>query len=635
MAGLPALLPLLPLGTGSALLAAALPLSAPVPLHPIARRVPLSAPPPAPLPASAPAARATPGSDDSPLSLPRQASGDALRINGLRQQARWQIEAGELWLPLEVLEGQLGVNRRRDSDGALVLEWYGEQLVVPDGRQRSLDDEVAVPVLALLRALGVDTRVRGPLLELDLPARTLLGIRSRDLGSGARRVVLDLAGPSLLRSGDGRLLLGASATALQQQQLAELGLAPQQQGGWLSLQADGQRLSLAGPWRLVLDLPGGTRAGSGDAATADPNGTGPRPLGADPRLAQLMGQGLAIERRVVPGSSGAVLIHSVRLDPATVPLDLRPLNRPDGMQGLSSLSQLARGEAALIAINGGYFNRVNRLPLGALRDGGEWLSGPILNRGAIGWQAGALPSFGRLSLEESVEDNQGRRWPLTSLNSGYVQKGVARYTSAWGRSYTPISGQEMAVLLRAGQVVQRYEPGSLAGGVALRPGEDLLVARGGLLLPWQPGDTLQLRSRPSHPLGFSPYVIGGGPLLLQGGQLVLNGSAEGFSPGFLGQGAPRSVIASDGRQLWLLTLQGMGSAGPTLMETALLLQNQGLRDALNLDGGSSTGLVLGQDQAVKGRGVAAAVHNGLGLVPRGGLSSAGSTPALGELLAGP
>jgi hypothetical protein len=614
MAGLPALLPLLPLGAGSTLLAAVLPLTAPPPLSAPAERPALGRP----------SASASPG-------LPRQAAGDALQINGLRQQARWQIEGGELWLPLEVLEGQLGVTRRAAADGGLALEWYGERLVLTPGRERSLADEVAVPALGLLQPLGVTAAVRGRLLELSLPARPLLGIRSRDLGSGGRRVVFDLASPSLLRSGDGQLLLGADSSALQRRQLAELGLAPRQQGAWLALQAEGQRLSLAGPWRLVLDLP--ARAGGGSPTAADPNGTANRPLGSDPRLAQLMGQGLAIERRVASSGSGRVLIHSVRLDPAGVPLELRPLNRPDGMQGLSSLSQLARGEAALIAINGGYFNRVNRLPLGAVRDGGVWLSGPILNRGAIGWQPGALPSFGRLSLEESVVDRQGQRWPLTSLNSGYVQKGLARYTSAWGRSYTPISGQEMAVLLRDGRVQQRYEPGSLAGGVPLRPGEELLVARGGLLLPWQPGEALQVRSRPSHPLGFNPFVMGGGPLLLQNGQLVLNGTAEGFSAGFLGQGAPRTVIASDGRQLWLLTLQGVGDAGPTLLETALLLQQQGLRDALNLDGGSSTGLVLGQEHTVKGRGVAAAVHNGLGLVPRGERIGAGAGG--GELLAGP
>jgi hypothetical protein len=311
-----------------------------------------------------------------------------------------------------------------------------------------------------------------------------------------------------------------------------------------------------------------------------------------------------------------VLLHSVRLDPRSVPLELRPLNRPDGMQGLSSLTQLARQEQALIAINGGYFNRVNRLPLGALRDDGIWLSGPILNRGAMGWEPGKLPSFGRLSLEESVEDSQGQRWAVVSLNSGYPQRGIARYTAAWGRSYQPITGDEMAVLIRQGLVIQRFEPGELTGGVPLAPGNELLVGRGSLMLPWQPGERLQLRSRPSHPLGASPFVIGGGPLLLQNGRLVLNGGAEGFSASFLSQGAPRTVIASDGRQLWLLTLQGLNGAGPTLLETAVLLQQQGLRDALNLDGGSSTGLVLGQEHTVKGRGVAGAVHNGLGLVAR-------------------
>ena len=107
------------------------------------------------------------------------------------------------------------------------------------------------------------------------------------------------------------------------------------------------------------------------------------------------------------------------------PLELRLLNRSGGMQGLSSLSQLARQEQALIAINGGYFNRVNRLPLGALRDGGIWLAGPILNRGAAGWKDGELPRFDRLMLAETIEDSQRQRWSITTVNSGYVQKDEA------------------------------------------------------------------------------------------------------------------------------------------------------------------------------------------------------------------
>ena len=596
MAGLLALLPLLPLGI------------APISARPDAAvALPLRMPPPLPA-----AERADPS-----LKGPTRSAGEGVVVNGLRQQARWQLENGELWLPLEVLEGQLGVSRSQTTNGGLLLEWFGRKLQVAPARQRNLADEVAVPVSDLLQPLGVTPVVRGADLWLNLPARPLLAIRSRPLEGGGLRIVFDLEGPSLLRSGDGRVLLGMVASPQQLQQLDQLGLSPRQAGEWLSLRAEGQRLSLADPWRLVLDLPAGS-AGTGTptASTAAASASAPWSPARDPRLAQLMGQGLVIDRQVASSGSQQVLLHSVRLDPRSVPLELRPLNRPDSMQGLSSLTQLARQEQALIAINGGYFNRVNRLPLGALRDGGTWLSGPILNRGAVGWEPGRLPSFGRLSLEESVEDSQGQRWAVVSLNSGYPQRGIARYTAAWGRSYQPITGDEMAVLIRQGLVIQRFEPSELAGGVPLEPGNELLVSRGKLLLPWQPGERLQLHSRPSHPLGASPFVIGGGPLLLQNGRLVLNGAAEGFSASFLSQGAPRTAIASDGRQLWLLTLQGLNGAGPTLLETALLLQQQGLKDALNLDGGSSTGLVLGQEHTVKGRGVAGAVHNGLGLVAR-------------------
>jgi hypothetical protein len=62
-------------------------------------------------------------------------------------------------------------------------------------------------------------------------------------------------------------------------------------------------------------------------------------------------------------------------------------------------------------------------------------------------------------------------------------------------------------------------------------------------------------------------------------------------------------------------MEGVGDAGPTLLEAAVALQRLGLRDALNLDGGSSTGLVMGGRHTVKGRGVAGSVHNALGLVP--------------------
>jgi len=219
-------------------------------------------------------------------------------------------------------------------------------------------------------------------------------------------------------------------------------------------------------------------------------------------------------------------------------------------------------------------------------------------------------------------DPSGREWPLVALNSGWIRRGLSRYTADWGDAYRSLSGGEQALLLRDGLVRERLDPARLAYGVPLGPGDSLLVARGGAPLPWGERENLSLRSAVSDPLGEASHVMGGGPLLLQDGRVVLDGPLEGFSPAFLRQGAPRTVIGSDGSRLWLITLQGVGDAGPTLAETALLLRDLGLRDALNLDGGSSTGLVMGGAHTVKGRGVAGSVHNGLGLVIEDG-SAAG------------
>jgi hypothetical protein len=581
-------------------------------------------PPPPPPPAATVPAR-TPTAPDRVA--PRgggpaawRLEGAELRINGQSQRARWlwlgaaaPPEGGgdQLWLPLEVLQDQLGVSSRTLPDGTLDLEWFGRGLRVPPAAQRSLEDEVAVEVAGLLRSLGVGVAAQGSRLDLTLPMPRLLQVRSADQ-PGLRRVVLDLAGPALVRSGSGLVLALLSDTS-QRDQLRQLGLPGR-------VEADGLRLaggvtprrvfSLGTPARLVLELP---------AATGGATATGVREpeVPIDPRLVALLGRQVEWQRQVQTVAGERVRLSSVRIDPTSAPLALRPLSRPDGMQGLSQLTGLARQQDALVAINGGYFNRVRRLPLGALRSEGRWLSGPILNRGVVAWEPRSLPRFGRLQLEEWLTDGTGRRWPLNSVNSGFVERGLSRYNADWGPRYTALSGREQALLLRDGLVAASYGQQELVAGVPLRAGDLLVVARAGAELPEANAGALRLESRPSSTLGQASYVVGGGPLLLQEGRNVLDGVREGFSPAFLSQGAPRTVIGSDGRRLWLVTLEGIDGNGPTLAETAWLLQGLGLRDALNLDGGSSTGLVLGGRHTVKGRGVAAAVHHGLGLVPEG------------------
>jgi hypothetical protein len=556
-------------------------------------------------------------------------TGTRLVIQGQAQRAAWRwigplnAPPRELWLPLEVAQGQLGVtSRSRGSGGALELEWYGARLVVEAERQRPLGDEVAIDLAPLLAANGLVARPSGTTLLLELATPRLLGSRPSASPPGLRRVVLDLSGPAIVRSSEpGGLIVAVSSSIDQRAVLDSQGLRGSAAGPLLRITARSgaaptRVFTLGDPHRLVLDLPGEPVAPSNTAS----------PARIDPRLQARLGRQILWDRLVREVDGRRVRINAVRIDLQTADLELRPLSRGDGMEGLSSLVRLANRQDALVAINGGFFNRVRRLPLGALRDQGRWLSGPILNRGAVGWDPGGLPRFGRLRLEEAVLDAGGNRWPVSVVNSGYVQRGLSRYTADWGSTYRSLVDGENALLLRDGVVRARYGPDLLAAGIPLGSGDTLLVGRAGVIPPWAEGETLRLESRPSTSVGLANNVVGGGPLLLQGGRPVLDGAAEGFSAAFLSQGAPRTVIGSDGRQLWLITLEGVDDEGPTLQEATQLMAALGLRDALNLDGGSSTGLVMGGLHTVKGRGVVSAVHNGLGLVPRSAtapLNSAG------------
>jgi hypothetical protein len=547
----------------------------------------------------------------------RSIKGDRIRLAGMDLNSPWLWVGGgrtqptQLWLPLELLVNKLGFQRSEAADGPQ-LEWYGRRASLRSLPQRSLDDEVAIEVAEWLSSTGVGLSRSEQTLRLTLASPRLQRLR-RGKGSTANRLVFDLSGPALVQRQGNDLILRISTTPTQAGQLRGMGLRIQRQRLQLTLIGAGQSLStltLAEPWRIVLD---GVRSGEGGGRSQ-----GRDPLAAalvDPRIQALIRDGLVLDRRSLTVGVKPLRIYRVGSNPLQQGLRLQPLAPLHAQQGLRFLNQLSQPAGALLAVNGGFFNRVRQLPLGAVRLDGTWLSGPILNRGAIGWDSGSRLNFGRLRLHQELVVSGGQRWGLASLNSGYVQKGLSRYTRAWGPVYQALSGQEQALSIDDGRVLAIHGTAALARGVPLASGVDLIVARGGAPLPAQIGDRVELRSEASNPLGNRRQVMGGGPLLLQGGRVVLNGRAEGFSAGFMALAAPRTVVAQDRDRLWLLTLEGAGGSDPTLLETSLALRQLGLDEALNLDGGSSTSLLVANRLVMSGRSFPPRVQNALGLVP--------------------
>jgi Phosphodiester glycosidase/SPOR domain len=180
------------------------------------------------------------------------------------------------------------------------------------------------------------------------------------------------------------------------------------------------------------------------------------------------------------------------------------------------------------------------------------------------------------------------------------------FTPAFG-PITPSGEGAEAILDRSGRVVAVLH----TRGTALRPGRRSLQATGDLapaVASLQAGDrviarpTLRFHGRPLT--GPRTTVINGGPLLMEDGEVHITQQRDGmrqpsnpsFDYGWVLQRNPRTFAGTDarGRSLFV-TVDGrqLGELGLSIPETAAVARSLGLTEAINLDGGGSTAMVIG------------------------------------------
>lgn len=317
----------------------------------------------------------------------------------------------------------------------------------------------------------------------------------------------------------------------------------------------------------------------------------------------------------------------LEIDPKQPGISIQPIlpkqsDRPESaittpLPGIAPLIQTARSTGVVGAINGGFFNRNNQFPLGAIRINQRWRSGPILSRGVVAWNQGGDFRFDRLVSQEAVINN-GQRFELKNFNSAYLQAGIARYNQDWGSSYSSMSDGEIVAIIRNGKVVEQKVLEKPGTAIPINPQDELLVFRsnrtGAAKFPV--GTTVEFDRKLLPDVNGYQHVIGGGPLLLKNGQIVVDGAGEQFSSAFVSGRASRSAIAQTGNgKILLVAAQNTAdSSGPTLGQFAQILQQIGAVQALNLDGGSSTTLFLGGQILDRAPRSSARVHNAIGIV---------------------
>lgn len=518
------------------------------------------------------------------------------------------------------------------------VQWFTPS----EGEAIVLDAEFISPyryldVTDLMARAGANLRINGNVLIVDTPTTQIENVRIGNQVWG-KRLVVDLSRPvfwqvsqnpsegvammegnaspslvarfqspptpaaSLPKTVDEDDLGSGRAIAWQ-----DVGVSLEQSNDLLKLKVDLpasqglQLFSLSNPPRLVIDV--------------RPDYKQPTTITWQP--------GLIWRQQEVSLGRDRFPVTLLEIDPRSPQISLQPItNNPQSQVGTAPLVTATAAAKASAAINAGFFNRNNQLPLGAIRQGGRWLSGAILNRGAVAWDGRGNWLFDRLGWQERVTTSNGKKYGILFLNSGYVQAGLSRYTSDWGARYTPLSDGEQIVTVEGDRAIGRQAGGKAGNNSFPIPPEGYLLVIRKNSVPvadFTVGSQLSLAAA-ANPTNFAnfPNIVGAGPLLIKNRQIVLDGAAENFSKPFLQQQASRSAIArtAQGKILLVAAHHRLNGKGATLLEWANILQALGAIDALNLDGGSSTALVLGGQVTDRSPVTAARVHNGIGVFLR-------------------
>lgn len=317
-----------------------------------------------------------------------------------------------------------------------------------------------------------------------------------------------------------------------------------------------------------------------------------------------------LNQRDLLSPPGRLAIQLLRLDPRRVRLAC--VLAKDQVLGSDTVPDMARRHRAIAAINAGFFLPTGE-PAGLMKVGGVLVSDTRLPRGAVAIARAATDARVelildqvRVSLELRVQTPAGasvvrvdgvdtvrppgqivwfnRRFNLhtdtTDAGTEWVLRGslpvvIERRDSAM-RTIIPDDG----AVLSFGGIAPVPPLGHLTTGDTIRPAAVYTTARGTPPAAWDQ----------------APDAVGGAGLLVFRGQLVKDWVVERLRAGFATERHPRTMIGTDeGGRIWLVTVDGRNpelSLGMSFAELQGVARGLGLRDALNLDGGGSTTMVV-------------------------------------------
>lgn len=328
-----------------------------------------------------------------------------------------------------------------------------------------------------------------------------------------------------------------------------------------------------------------------------------------------------VRKKIVPG----VMHHSVYIDsgPWSInilevdlqensSLNLKTYKAEEQLAAREKLSEMSRklaisGYEVIGGINGDFFSSEG-IQIGVQVVDGLIISEPC-DRSVFGFTVNRRPFIDIVDYEGHILTENGNSHKVHTINRAREKDFLVLYNSFIGRStQTNKWGTEIAVEVMGQTTINDTMIGVVRemetrkGNMSIEENELILSGHDAghifLLNNVEDDDTVKIHLK-LHPITERiDQAIGGMPRLLRDGRVVLSDKIESIPENFAMTKHPRSAVgfSADSTTIFLVTVDGRQagfSEGMTLVELATYLLTIDVYDALNLDGGGSTTMVIG------------------------------------------
>lgn len=265
----------------------------------------------------------------------------------------------------------------------------------------------------------------------------------------------------------------------------------------------------------------------------------------------------------------------------------------------STLLNLVTHNMAFAGVNANYFDKSGH-PIGLLVKDGEWLVGPVYNRVAVGIFDDKKVVFDQVMLSAIASVERGifkkklldEKIKIECLNSPpHLCNGISVVKPNWGEELY-LDKDYFAYVVKEGCIKRK----DIRMVKVPRNGYLIVGSKESKLERLNRWDCLQFSWNSDPDWSGVKEAISGGPYLIKEGEIYIDEEEENIRFKDEDKYAPRTAIGvSKENKLYLITVDGRQpdySVGLSLVELAEFLSDFGLYNAINLDGGGSTTMVI-------------------------------------------